>query len=396
MSVLPSIPLLKLAEEATRQFAERFGRVPSLVAAAPGRVNLIGGHVDYNDGIVLPLAIDRYTVVAGDSNDSSTATLYSNDRHDECLTIQLDRPMAPQSDGWGNYARGVIAGFQQAGLVVPGHDAVIVSSVPIGGGLSSSASLEVALATLLEGLSKQMLDPKQKALLCQQAEHEFAGVPCGVMDQITAVFGQADQLVKIDCRSLDVELVPWDSQEVAILILNTHTAHQLPDGQYGLRRQQCTTALKKLGHDSWRDVTAGELDAKAGMLDEQELRRARHVVTEIQRSQLAVEAIKDRDWPLVGQQLFDSHESLRENFQVSCPELDLLVDEARRMGIPGGVYGMRMTGAGFGGCTVALVNPQRLDDVIDPLQTEFRHRFGRLPTAMVSRPSRGTHLIVSP
>ena len=392
MSGLPPVPVTELADRAVQQFTGIFGRPPGFVAAAPGRVNLIGGHVDYNDGIVLPLAIDRYTVVAGGTNSGTVGEILSDIRADARVRVSLDELVEPVSGDWSNYARGVIAGFQQKGMTIPGFDAVIHSSVPVGAGLSSSAALEVALATLIEALTGEQLEPRDKALLCQQAEHDFAGVPCGLMDQLTSIFGQADHLLQIDCRSLEIETLAWPSAEIAILLVNTHADHQLVDGEYALRRRQCQTALEKLGRDSFRDVTLDWLHGNRGALDDIEYRRALHVVTETDRVRQAAEAIRRCDWRLLGELLLASHQSSRDNFEVSCAELDLLVEQATQLGADAGIFGMRLTGAGFGGCTVALVQPECVAQVVPDLTSAFDDRFGHRPTTLVTRPAEGAFL----
>jgi galactokinase len=391
-----------LVQATAREFARRFDRDPGVVVAAPGRVNLMGGHVDYNDGIVWPMAIDRYTVIAGDLagdyapdfNRFRQATLHSLLADSPAVTISLQEPVSPVSGGgWANYPRGVLAGFLQEDMQVPGFDAIVASAVPIGGGLSSSAALTVAVATLLEALTGTRLDPVNKALICQQAEHDFAGVPCGIMDPFACVFGQQDHVLRLDCLTREVTLVPWNSRRVAVLILDTQTKHRLRDSEYALRRRQCLSVLQKTGHETFRELDVSELPLLRKQLDDTEFRRARHVITEMERCRHAADEILREDWAAVGRRLLECHESIRDDYEVSCPELDFLVDQAVRIGPEGGLYGMRMTGGGFGGCTVGLVDPDRVSGIVQELSEAFSRQFQRSLIPLVTRPSRGAHRV---
>src|SRR4051812_24812803 len=230
------------AARAAEQFAKRYGTAPKWIAAAPGRVNLIGEHIDYNDGFVLPMAIERYCIIAAAQNQSSTAAVYSAQANDEAQ-IQLASPGATGSASashvkghWSNYVAGVIAGCEKAGLQPTGFNAVIDSDVPLGGGLSSSAAIEVAVATLIEAMTGRTLDPVDKALLCQKAEHEYARVPCGIMDQFASVLCRADHLMLLDCRSQDVDHIPFGDTDITVLIINTNVKHELSGGEYAERR----------------------------------------------------------------------------------------------------------------------------------------------------------------
>src|SRR6266478_1957075 len=240
-----------MAERLAHRFVKCFGHSPTLIAAAPGRVNLIGEHTDYNDGFVLPMAIDRYTVIAGDRNPDRHAKLHSVTTG-ETATFSLRTPVERGEPGWSNYVRGVVAGFQKRKRKVGGFDAVIDSTVPFGGGLSSSAALEVATATLLEALHGPPLEPVEKALLCQKAEHEFAQVPCGIMDQFASVLAREDHALLLDCRTRTVTLVPMTDAAVTVLIINTNVRHKLADGEYARRRSQCEAAARTLKVSSLR------------------------------------------------------------------------------------------------------------------------------------------------
>jgi galactokinase len=357
-------------------------------------VNLIGEHIDYNDGFVLPMAIDRYVVIAAAPVEGSrnTSNCYSIALRDSA-EIPLAASSAPTTSGWARYVEGVIAGFAEQGLEIPAFNAVIGSAVPFGGGLSSSAALEVATATLLEGLTGHAFSSKEKAILCQHAEHRFAGVPCGIMDQFSSVFGITNELMLIDCRTQEVAAVPFDAKDISVLITNSNVKHELNGGEYAERRSQCDAALAKLGKPSWRDVSIDDLTAQDVDLSKAELRRARHVVSEIDRTLRAADAFRDGDWDLAGQSMYASHESLRDDFEVSCDELDLLVEIAREIGIDGGLIGSRMTGGGFGGCTVSLVKNAQLDSVVKQLSSRYESATGIKPHIFSSRPGRGAHVL---
>jgi galactokinase len=390
---MPMSSLDPLVASASERFEQRYQMAPTWIAAAPGRVNLIGEHIDYNDGFVLPMAIDRYCVIAAAGSDDDQAVVYSSATNDE-VTIPLAAPAPHKEHGhWSNYVAGVIAGCLARNLRPTSFRAVVESSVPVGGGLSSSASLEVASATLLEAITGVSLHPLEKALLCQKAEHEFAGVPCGIMDQFASVMCREKHLMLLDCRSQKVEHIPFTNPDVTVLIINTNVKHALSGGEYARRRAQCESAARKLGVPSLRDTTLDELAAHQSKLDPAEFRRARHAVGEIERTVDAASALQAGDWREVGQLMYASHDSLRNDYEVSCRELDLLVDLAREIGAQGGVIGSRMTGGGFGGCTVSLVETKQADAVADHIANAYRDATRIKPSLLTSRPARGAHII---
>ena len=378
---------------ATRLYAEYYGAAPRWLAVAPGRVNLIGEHTDYNDGYVLPVAIDRHVVIAAAPSAARDGRIrvYSS-ALDSSVDILPGSPLDPGEPAWANYLRGVVAGFARHNIVLPAVDAVIVSEVPLGGGLSSSAALEVATATLLEAASGHTLDRREKARLCRRAEHDFAGVPCGLMDQLASVFGEESGALLIDCQSEVVRLVPFADPDVALLICNTNVRHALSDGAYLRRRTECVEATIALGVPSLRDATPEMVEAASSILPAVR-RRARHVTTENARTLAAAAHLDKREFAAVGTLMFESHRSLRDDFEVSSPELDVLVEIAREIGVAGGVLGARMTGGGFGGCTVTLVRTDSVDRVAETLDREYRRRTGRVPSWFVSRPARGAHIV---
>jgi len=265
--------------------------------------------------------------------------------------------------------------------------------VPVGAGLSSSAALECAAATFLEGLLDTVIDTREKALLCQKAEHDFADVPCGIMDQFASAYGKPNRLVMIDCRSAEPELVPFDNPDLTVLIANTRVHHELSDGGYASRRKDTEKGLEILGKTSWRDVTEAEVLSHWDALGDPVNRRARHVVGEIARTIAAAAALGRNDFETLGPLMAASHDSLRDDFEVSCKELDTLVDLARRIGRKGGVIGARMTGAGFGGSTVTLCESRHADDIAAALATGYKAVTGIQADIFATRPERGAHQI---
>lgn len=326
----------------SERFLDRFDIEPEFIAAAPGRVNLIGEHTDYNGGYVLPFAINRMCRIAAAGNSSNDFRIYSVERDEEVRFSLCDLDPEPRGD-FGDYIRGV-AGFCEEGHSISGFDAVVSSEVPLGSGLSSSAALEVATATLLEAIIGIELPPLEKALICQKAENSFVGVPCGLMDQYASVFGCEDQLILLDCEKNESEYVTFDDPAIELRVINSNVRHHLADSEYALRRLQCLSSATKFGTASLRSVTASDLEAQSGKLDADELKRARHVVSENERNKLTVVAVQRHDWTTAGEYLYWSHESLRDDFEVSCKELDVIVDICRSIGEDGGVFGARMTG----------------------------------------------------
>ncbi len=387
--------LNSLQHSVEQDFQRMFSAHSEVVTAAPGRVNLIGEHIDYNDGFVLPMAIERYVVVAASAASDSTQTfgnVYSLNL-DESVEVPLVGSTLPTMSGWGRYLEGVVAEFVRLGIKVPPFNAVVGSDIPVGSGLSSSAAFEVAIATMLESLTGTTLDPGDKALLCQRAEHNFAGVPCGIMDQFASVFGRPNELMLLDCRSQKVDPVPFEGSEVSVLITNSNVKHSLADGEYARRRSECDSALAKLKTDSWRDVVMSQVDSNRELLTPTEYKRSCHVVSEIERTVLAANAFRDSEWARVGELMYASHYSLRDQYSVSCKELDLLVDLMSELGEKGGVFGSRMTGGGFGGCTVSLVRSDAVESIKKFVISRYKSVTGIETTSFASRPSMGAHLI---
>jgi len=363
--------------------------LPRTVAApftvrAPGRVNLIGEHTDYNDGFVLPMAIDRHVAIHVRPRHDRLVILRSG-RDPRAVTLDLASAIEPVPRHWSNYPAGVIVGYQRHGYGIPGFDAEISATLPAGGGLSSSAALEVATATAIETLCGRSLPPDEKALLCQQAEHEFAGVPCGIMDQFAVCFGQAGHAIQLDCRSRQIVPVPIDGA-VRVLVIDSGVRHSLVDGEYAARRRQCETAARLLGVRSLRDVGPADWARGGPLLPAIERARVGHVLSENDRVIAFAAALGRRDWPAAGRLMRESHESLRRDYEVSCRELDLIVEAAG--GVPG-VHGCRMTGGGFGGSVVALIDRSRTGAILPAVAESCRAALGREPSMFVTSAAGG-------
>jgi galactokinase len=339
------------------KFASTFGSKDGLrCARAPGRVNLIGEHTDYNGGFVLPMAIDRDVRVFFRHADRGPARVWS-ENYGEWDEFDLDRIQHNPRQPWSNYVRGVAWALHEAGLPVRPIEAIIYGNVPIGAGLSSSAAIEVACALAFCPEALKRPGRRELALICQRAENRFVGVNCGIMDQFVSLHAEDDRAVLIDCRSLDYKLLPLDTSRVRVMVCNTMVHHELGSSAYNERRSTCELASRQLNDRlgdvrQLRDVTSVQLADHADALDELTYRRARHVVTEDERALAAVAALTEGRYEEFGALMNASHESLREDYEVSCRELDLMVEIARRQP---GTLGARMTGAGFGGCTVNLV-----------------------------------------
>jgi galactokinase len=386
--------LQELAAHAAAEFQKHHGRPPRWIVAAPGRVNVIGEHTDYNDGFVLPMAIEFYTIMVADKRaDGKKVITFRSSSQPDATTVDLSQSVKPGTPKWGNYARGVVAGFLARGINPEGLDVLLHSTVPPGSGLSSSAALEVATATLIETVTGNKIDPVEKALLCQKAENDFAGVPCGIMDQFISVMGRQDHLLLLDCRSRQTELVPMSDPSVSLMIINTNVKHELTGGGYAQRRAQCETAAKNLGIPSLRDATGEMLERTKSKMNEVVFRRARHVIGEIERTVHAAEGVRASNWPAVGQLMYASHDSLRDDYEVSCRELDDVVEIAGDIGFKGGIYGSRMTGGGFGGCAVTLVKTESVEAISQQIAVEYKKRTGIEATIFVSRPAAGATVI---
>ncbi len=366
-------------------FQAAYGRPPNVVAEAPGRVNLIGEHTDYNEGFVLPVAIDRTIRVAARRNPGSTVIrVHSLDFHE---ADEFDPAMPGRLPGhsWRNYVRGACWALTQAAGPLPGAQMLLTGEVPQGAGLSSSAALEVAVAGAMAAVAGCEISRKDLALLCQKAENDFVGVRCGIMDQMAAALAQGGRALFIDCRTLEAQPVPLP-HDIAIAVVDSKVPRRLGSTEYNRRREECAEAARMLGVPSLRDLCPDVLEGGRYALPAVLYRRARHVVSENARVLSAVEAMRRDDPAALGDLLWESHESLRQDFEVSCPELDLLVALARRMPA---VLGARLTGAGFGGCTVNLLRPAGIDEFRSFVGREYASATGLTPEIYVCKAEEG-------
>ncbi len=389
-----------LQQEASDQLKVKFGTEATVTAAAPGRVNLIGEHIDYCDGFVLPFALEQNFVIAAAPNGTTTAR-FADATVEGITEIDVAGEISEGEPKWSNYPRGVMHYFrEETGCTIPGFDAYIISNVPSGGGLSSSAAFELSVATMLEGLTGEKLDTKVKALLCQKAEHNYAHCPCGIMDQFASAFGEKDRLVMIDCQSGEPTLLPFENPDLTVIVANTCVEHELSDGGYASRRKATEDGLVMIGKanlrpniTSWRDVSMDDVDAVKDTMGDVVYRRARHVVGEIQRTKDAAVALKANDFDTLGALMYASHASLRDDFEVSCEELDIMVEIAQSIGKAGGVIGARMTGGGFGGSTVTLCESAHAATIIATMNEQYLAKTGITPEIFTSRPSQGARLL---
>ncbi|MDD3586210.1 MAG: galactokinase [Thermoguttaceae bacterium] len=383
----------KLVDEAVAEFRSRFHSDPTFGVCAPGRVNLIGEHTDYNDGFVFPMAIERYTVIVAQPVQGQSAQVYSTCTGEEAILRCSGSIQPADSVTWSSYVQGTIACSLEEGIKIPGFRAVIHSNVPLGAGLSSSASLEVAVATLVQSLAGQSLPPLKTALLCQKAEHEFAKMPCGIMDQSISVMGKKDNAMFLDCGKNEAILVPFVDPDIQVLIANSNVKHSLTGSEYPQRRKACEDAAKIMNISKLRDASECMLYGAQESMSDAVFRRARHVIRENQRTQRMAISLADANWDEVGMLMYASHDSLRDDFEVSCPELDILVELARTADKSFGVIGSRMTGGGFGGCTVSLIRAGRVAQYIEYLSSQYRAQTGIEPTIFTTRPAQGGHRI---
>lgn len=375
------------------EFARVFSGECTLVRA-PGRVNLIGEHTDYNEGFVFPVAIDREVRYAVSPRDDRKVVLRSLNFDAESefslsnITKDADQP-------WSNYVRGIAAALQEAGHVLRGMNAVIEGDVPLGSGLSSSAAMEIGALLAFEAVSGFQIEPVSAARLAQKAENQFVGVNCGIMDQFISRLGKKGHALLIDCRSLSYEPVPVGGDEVRIVVADSKVKRGLVDSEYNKRRAECERAVVLLSGrlsniGALRDVTPEQLVAHADLLADVTLRRARHVVTEDDRCLRSVEALRAGDLEAFGKLMNQSHISLRDDYEVSCRELDLLVEAAWAVS---GVLGSRMTGAGFGGCTVSLVRADAVDRFRAEVSQAYEQATGRSPEIYVCSAEDGAGIV---
>ena len=390
----------ELIEQIKIIFQGKFGSGPAHVARAPGRVNLLGEHVDYNEGFVLPAAIDRATYIVFSPTDSVQSTLVATDFDQEASFSSQTIPSKTQVDGtplpeWAQYPAGVMWALNGSGLATPGMNAVYASDVPRGSGLSSSASVELVFASAWQALGGWTLPAMQRALLGQKAENQYVGVNCGIMDQFASACGVENKLLLLDCRSLEWKTIPLP-EDVSIVIADTKVRRKLTSGEYNKRRAASEEAVRLLKQDlpgikALRDVPVEQFNRFAGKLPEEVSKRARHVVEEIERSQQAEALLQAGDIQRFGELMNQCHISLRDLYEVSCPELDVMASVAQSLE---GCYGARLTGAGFGGCTVNLVKREEAERFSQSLAKGYETETGYPPEIYITHASNGAELLI--
>jgi galactokinase len=370
-----------------KKFLETFGAEPDLVAAAPGRVNLIGEHIDYSDGFVLPFAIKDRTLVAARKRGDSTVRIASAQRRNKIVTVDISKVKPGLKGEWERYALGVLWALG----VKEGVDLLIDGHVPLGAGLSSSAALECSVATAMNHLFDLGFNLEELARLTQKAENQYVGVPCGIMDQSVSLMATQGSALLLDCRDLSSKNIPFDvaSSGLELLIIDTQAHHALTDGGYAERRASCESVVAKLGITSLRELSMEQLENSRGLLTETEFVRARHAVTEMKRVLDCVQALSDSNFALVGELINQSHASLRDDYTVSCPELDAAVDAA----LAAGALGSRMVGGGFGGSAIALIQASKTTETIKAVEKAFSSKGFKAPRFFTSLPSQGAELL---
>lgn len=369
------------------KFLNTFGHEPDLVAAAPGRVNLIGEHIDYSDGFVLPFAIKDRTLVAARKRDDTMIRIASAQRRNKIVNVDINSVKPGLNGDWERYALGVLWAMG----VKEGVDLMIDGHVPLGAGLSSSAALECSVATAMNHLFDMGFSLEELARLTQKAENQYVGVPCGIMDQSVSLMATEGSALLLDCRDLSTKNIPFDvaASGLELLIIDTQAHHALTDGGYAERRASCDSVVAKLGIRSMRELTIEQLDSSRALLTETEFVRARHAVTEMRRVLDCVEALSATDFVKVGQLINQSHASLRDDYTVSCPELDTAVDAANAAG----ALGARMVGGGFGGSAIALIKAADTTDTIKAIEKAFAAKKFKSPRFFTSLPSHGAQLV---
>jgi galactokinase len=371
-------------------FTERWGVPAELLAIAPGRVNLIGEHVDYNGGWVLPAAIDRHIVIAARRRTDGRVRL-ADAYFADAAEFSVDELAPCPGDDWGRYAKGVLAGLTAAGFPTRGFDAFLGSNLPVGGGLSSSAALEAAFGLIALHFAGGAMDRFALAKLCQKAEHVYAGVPCGIMDQAAVLNCRRDHLLFLDCEEESFTQVPFELPDWVLMVIDSGVSHDLASSEYGSRRAACHEAAAILGRSSLRGLSGEDLSAalETPGLTEAMRRCVRHVVTEFARAHDTVAALRAGGAREAGRLLNAGHASLRDDYRVSCAELDFIAATAQDLE---GVAGCRMTGGGFGGCCIALVRKDAVETVRDRLTSAYREAWSRSPGIFVTRPGDGASL----
>ncbi|MGO1520828.1 MAG: galactokinase [Sphingobacterium sp.] len=375
------------------RYEQLYGKPPERIAKSPGRINIIGEHTDYNEGFVLPTAIDKAVYVALGERDDEEIHLYAEDFQESFQTTIS--AVAPTDRGWPNYILGVVHQLKERNLKINGFNLYIDGDIPVGAGLSSSAAVECAAGFGLNDLFGLGLDRISIAKIGQLAEHTYAGVKCGIMDQFASVLSQADHVIRLDCRDLSYDYVPLELGDYELVLLNTNVKHSLASSAYNDRRHACEQAVKWVQEqheqvNSLRDVTLEMLERWVQSKDVSIYRKARFVIEENQRLDKACQALIDGDIPELGRQMYLAHQGLSEEYEVSCPELDFLVEGAKSSAE---VLGARMMGGGFGGCTINIVKKGYGEELVQRLAPAYKERFGLELTPIFVETGGGTELI---
>ena len=381
-----------LIQDTTDFFKAKFGNVPDKIVLSPGRINIIGEHIDYNDGFVLPAAIDKVICFAFEKTNSETSTIVAIDLG-ESFEINVENPVTLHEVIWTNYFRGVVQQIQNKGLIIGNFNCVFSSTIPVGSGLSSSAALECGFLFGLNEVFHLNIKPVDLALMGQSAEH-WVGINCGIMDQFSSVMGKANQVIKIDCRTLDFEYHNADFSNYSLVLFDSNVKHSLFTSAYNQRREECEQGLAILSShfpevESFREASEEQLLSIKDSMTEDVFKRSHYVIKEIKRVTLACEALDNGDIVTLGQLLFETHEGLSKEYEVSCPELDMIVDTLKK---EPAVIGSRMMGGGFGGCTINLIKKGEEDAIKTKLTQLYQAAFGIELKTYEVRISNGTSL----
>ncbi|MEZ8698539.1 galactokinase [Vibrio lentus] len=380
-----------LIQNVKASFEQVLGYRATHIVQAPGRVNLIGEHTDYNDGFVLPCAINYQTVVATAKRDDNIVRVVSVDYDNAVDEFDITQEITFQQDKmWANYIRGVVKCLMGRGFEFKGADISVTGNVPQGAGLSSSAALEVVIGQTFKVLYNLEISQAEVALNGQQAENEFVGCNCGIMDQMISAEGRANHAMLLDCRSLETQAVSMP-EDMAVVIINSNKKRGLVDSEYNTRREQCEEAARIFGVPALRDVTIEQFNAKVSELDEMVAKRARHVITENDRTVEAAQALRTHDMKRMGELMAESHASMRDDFEITVKEVDTLVDMVKD--VIGDQGGVRMTGGGFGGCIVALVPPALVDEIKTTVEEKYQAATGLKESIYVCQAKDGASLI---
>ncbi len=383
------------SQETVREaFQERFGSTPEIVVRAPGRINLIGEHTDYNMGFVLPAAIDKGIWMALSKSEMAVSEVYAIDLQEK-IEVASKQPLQPFDKGWANYVFGVVDQLQKAGQEIGAFRAVFGGNIPIGSGLSSSAALENSTCYGLNELFQLGMSKMDMIKLSQKAEHEFVGVKCGIMDQFTSMMGETDRVIRLDCRSLEYETFPFELDDYELVLFNSNVEHNLASSEYNIRRAQCEEGVRlmqnKAPHvQSLRDANRDLLEQCKGEMSEVVYRRCKYIIEENQRVLAFCEALLDKNFAEMGRLLKTAQLGMKNEYEITCPEIDFLVDFA--YDYPG-VVGARMMGGGFGGCTLNMVDKTKEADFLEKMTTAYHRQFGYDTTPIKVKISEGVRLI---